>query len=62
MAAHCEESESSTDLMLKNAKSFFSQDPTSTREQIASLDEQKLRSLRDQLHLQLVEVLLQGAP
>ena len=47
----------SVDSILKNVKDLFSKDPSSTREQIAMLDEPSLRRLRDQLLSQLVEVI-----
>lgn len=45
------------DTILTDIKSFFSGESDSAREQIARLDEASLRSLRDQLHSQLVEVI-----
>ena len=45
----------SIDTILSNIKDFFCRESDSTREQIIRLDEQSLRSLRDQLHSQLVD-------
>ena len=46
-----------TDAILSDIQSFFSGESDSAREQIARLNEASLRSLRDQLHSQLVEVI-----
>ena len=46
-----------TDTILTDIQSFFSGESDSAREQIARLNEASLRSLRDQLHSQLVEVI-----
>ena len=43
--------------ILSDVKSFFLQDATVARERIATLDEQSLRDLRDQLHVKLMDEL-----
>ena len=48
------EAEDLTSSILADVKAFFLNDPASSRERIATMNEGSLRSLRDQLHTQLI--------